>query len=385
VPERSLFAAVVTELPDRLPASPLREPPPLQVEIDVDRITLAGCRPGHPVLVRVSYHPRWRALTGERIWLAGPGLMLVYPRGERVDLVFGRGPVLATGGLATAAGLGIVLLSIMPIGRRLREWALARVGRVAAQAPLRRVVAGIRRSAEWPSKSRRRALWGGVGLVVMLLTLFAYVNASPDAATTYHQGQRLFDAGRLEEAIDLFRRAQERSPLSMTAIHARYFEAIAYYNMARWSEAEERFVALVEAFPEALNVPEGLWHVGLCRLEMGDPAGAIETWRKLVDGFPETRWAGFARQRLTALAVAEGGGRGEHGDPAPLESPNSVLVRGDRAAGAIDERRSADRPGARIVGRRAGARRGREHPAAFRAPRAGARRARSVVGVALRG
>ena len=37
-------------------------------------------RPGHPLLVKVSYHPRWRAEGADGPYLVSPGLMLVVPR-----------------------------------------------------------------------------------------------------------------------------------------------------------------------------------------------------------------------------------------------------------------------------------------------------------------
>ena len=60
-----------------------------------DRITITGTKPGYPILVRISYHPRWQALTGEKVWIAGPTFMLVFPKGDRVELVFGDSPVVS--------------------------------------------------------------------------------------------------------------------------------------------------------------------------------------------------------------------------------------------------------------------------------------------------
>jgi len=37
--------------------------------METDRITVTGAGPAI-VLIRISYHPRWKATTGERVWLA---------------------------------------------------------------------------------------------------------------------------------------------------------------------------------------------------------------------------------------------------------------------------------------------------------------------------
>src|SRR5439155_1184931 len=88
--ERRAFSMAYTELPRELPRQPLPEPPALQERMETDRITVTGCRPGHPVLIRISYHPRWKVTTGERVWLAAPSFMLVVPKGERIEL-YGAG------------------------------------------------------------------------------------------------------------------------------------------------------------------------------------------------------------------------------------------------------------------------------------------------------
>src|SRR5262249_51086979 len=99
------FAAVLTELPPELPVKPLDGPlPVLEEHMETDRITVTGCRPGYPVLIRISYHPRWKALTGEKIWLAGPSFMLVFPHGDRIDLVFDGGGPVTLGYAASALG-----------------------------------------------------------------------------------------------------------------------------------------------------------------------------------------------------------------------------------------------------------------------------------------
>src|SRR5262249_22468029 len=112
--EERHFDEVVTELPPELPEKSLGPPPTLEEHLETDRITITGCQPGYPVLIRISYHPRWKALTGEKIWLAAPSFMLVFPRGDRVELVFdGGGPVTA-GHVATALGWVLLLGALLP-------------------------------------------------------------------------------------------------------------------------------------------------------------------------------------------------------------------------------------------------------------------------------
>jgi hypothetical protein len=299
--EARAFAGDFSDLPSELPRSPLGAPPQLGEQVETDRITLSGCRPGHPVLVRVSYHPRWRATTGERIFLAGPSFMLVIPRGERVELAFEAGPVLGAGRVLTALGGFLALVGIVPAARRRvgsRVHALAESG---ALAPL---LAPVRRSAAWSEPTRRWLLAGALG--VTLLTLGGFVGATlrSNAEDFYREGVELYGDDRLRDSLPFFRETQRLAPLSASAYHARYFEAMVYFREEQWSEAEKRFRTIVESFPEAPNAPEALYHLGLARARLGNHAEAADAWRETVRRFPEVQWAVHARARLAEVGLA---------------------------------------------------------------------------------
>jgi hypothetical protein len=293
--EERRFAGVFTELPQELPRRPLGDPPTLEEHQETGRITVTGCRPGHPVLIRISYHPRWKAVTGERVWLAAPNFMLVFPKGERVELVFRAGPALMFGRVCTAIGCLLCLGAILPAGRRLGARTLQRI---TAVPPVSAAVRLVRRTESWPERTRRAVLGVGLGILGSLLGVFVAATAASDADTVYRKGQKIYADGRLREALPYFREAQRRAPLSTTAIHARYFEAIIYFREGDWQEAEKRFRDLVETFPEAANAPEATYHIGLCRLRLGDVAGAVQTWEEMARRFPESNWARHAKDRL---------------------------------------------------------------------------------------
>src|SRR5439155_1137695 len=119
--EKRAFSIAYTQLPRQLPRQPLPESPALQERMETDRITVTGCRPGHPVLIRISYHPRWKATTGERVWLAAPCFMLVVPKGERIELYFDGGWPVTLGHLLTAAGCLMFLAGVLPVLRRVLD------------------------------------------------------------------------------------------------------------------------------------------------------------------------------------------------------------------------------------------------------------------------
>jgi TolA-binding protein len=46
--------------------------------------------------------------------------------------------------------------------------------------------------------------------------------------------------------------------------------------------------------------------VGLCRDRVGERDAAIEAWRETARRFPETTWAGHARERLKERGIEVG-------------------------------------------------------------------------------
>jgi tetratricopeptide (TPR) repeat protein len=302
--EKREFAAVYGNLPLALPRRALAAPPALEERLEADRITVTGCRPGHPVLIRISYHPRWKSLTGERVWLAAPSFMLVFPKGERIELVFGGGRPVTVGHLFTLTGCLVFLAAVLPIRRRLG----AALRPALALPPVPAVAGVIQQTGHWTTSIRAAVLAAGLGAVSVGIALAAVASRARDAASPYRQGQVLYNAGKLSEAVPLYRQAQRLAPLSNTASHSTYFEAISLFRQNDFAEAEKAFTRLLTNFPEAQASAESLYHVGICRARLGDPKGAVEAWEETERRFADTPWAAHARARL-----AEAAGKGTGG------------------------------------------------------------------------
>jgi hypothetical protein len=75
--------------------------------------------PGRPHLIKISYHPKWRVEGADRIYLASPAFMVVYPTSRHVRLVFGNRWPDYVGRAAT--GIGIVWLLAMVMTFRIRR------------------------------------------------------------------------------------------------------------------------------------------------------------------------------------------------------------------------------------------------------------------------
>ena len=62
--------------------------------------------------------------------------------------------------------------------------------------------------------------------------------------------------------------------------------ALEFYNIGNWDRAIEEFEKLAEVFPNSRLAAEGVYYVGLCWQEKGDPAKAADNYQKLVDHYP---------------------------------------------------------------------------------------------------
>ena len=92
------------------PLPPLNRP--VRSRVGQNEILIEQAAIGHPLLVKVSYHPNWKAKGADRIYPVSPGFMLIYPRSETVLLTYGPSLTEHLGGvlsLVTVVAMVIVL------------------------------------------------------------------------------------------------------------------------------------------------------------------------------------------------------------------------------------------------------------------------------------
>ena len=83
------------------PEVPLEPGVALEESVTPETVTIHTNRPGHPLLVKISYHPRWRAEGADGPYLVSPALMMVIPKGETVRLHYASTWADAVGWLLT--------------------------------------------------------------------------------------------------------------------------------------------------------------------------------------------------------------------------------------------------------------------------------------------
>ncbi len=164
--------------------------------IEAESVRIETDRPGHPLLVKISYHPRWRAEGAAGPFLVSPGLMLIVPSRREVLLRY-EARTLADGlglGLALAAA-GVMVVAALHARRR-------PPGRAESSGP----------KLARPVRLALRAL--PVALAVALASLRLFAGPAPQEAriaSLRDRAARASAEGRWDEAAELARYAAELS------------------------------------------------------------------------------------------------------------------------------------------------------------------------------
>jgi hypothetical protein len=271
-------------------APPPEVPLPGGVEVtetvEPESIRITTSQPGHPLLVKVSYHPRWRAEGAFGPYLASPGLMVVVPFQRDVRLVYA--------------------------GRTWSDWlGLALAAAAAAGA----IVASVRRrrgpgapGSEPPRPRGRRALAAVPILLVVGLAALRLVPEPSRAAeidALYERASRAYASERWDDAEEYARRAVGLLPSPeprRAELLCLQGEALLRAGHAR--EAVEPFTKVVEGEPEA-HRPQALYSGAVALEASGDTDRAAAFRRRLREEYPDTPWT----RRLHAVGEAPSGPR----------------------------------------------------------------------------
>jgi hypothetical protein len=279
------------------PAKPIAQDTDIKEIIGPEEIIIETPHIGRPHLVKISYHPNWHVEGAERIYLASPSFMLIYPTRERVRLHFGRSLPNYLGYLLSTIGLFIVLAGVRPFRNlgviRYSLFVIRNVTYAVSQSSLAR---GLNR---FPHK--RQLLWGISLSIIGILVFAILVVHHHDPTQIYNKGMKYFDEGEFEKARTVFKRGMASFPLSPIVDQTAFHFALTYYKEQNWGKALESLEGIVRAYPETRKLPDVLYHIGLCHLKLERREEAIRAFREVIEDFPEDTWAEHSRERLKEM------------------------------------------------------------------------------------
>ncbi|PYQ08100.1 MAG: hypothetical protein DMF83_07565 [Acidobacteria bacterium] len=276
----------VAEKDEWLPPPAVALPGGVEVRetVEPESLTLTTNRVGHPLLVKVSYHPRWRAEGADGPYLVSPALMLVVPRQPTVRLVYARN---------WADHLGLVL-SAATVLFALVQWRWAsRRRKTESHAPV------VEPGCDVPASPRR---WGWVVPVTALAMLLALRvpagRARPEeagASSLYEKASRAYAEERFADAAEYTRiaLAQQPPPVPRGELLSLRGESLLAAGQPR--AAAEAFETLLSAEPGSPYAPQALYGAARARTALGEDQTAESHRRRLLRDFPDTPWARRAR------------------------------------------------------------------------------------------
>jgi len=295
---------------DQFPENPISNPinpinpinpkgGPIKETIKPEEIIIETTNIDRPHLIRVSYHPNWHVEGADRIYLASPSFMLIYPRQERVRLYFGRSFPNYLGVGLTLLGLIIILASLKHVRNlmffRYPLSVIRNFISLSGQTSLHVHLSHFRYR-----KQLLLAVSGGILAILVLTILLDYHN---DATTIYNKGMHYYKKGDYEKARTFFGKGMKKFPLSPIIDQTAFHFAITYFKENDWQKALDAFEEMAMSYPESRKLPEILYHIGICHLRLHSSEKAIQVFRKVIEEFPGDRWAGYARERLREMGL----------------------------------------------------------------------------------
>lgn len=266
-----------------------------------EEIDIHTSRVGHPLLVKVSYHPRWRVEGALGPFLVSPALMMVIPWRNDVHLYYAR---TASDRVGALLSLGTLIAGGALFVRRRRAAPPVKEG----GAVLSRLAASMSAggapqtidACDLPKPPRR---WGGAIPAALLALLvagrFLPARRPLDPAPLFDRASRAYAEGRFEDAAEYARHALEPSrgtPLRGSLLVLRGESLLA---AARAEPAAEAFEAAVnEAGPAGAYVPEALFGAARAHQMLKEPADVTRLRDRLLNEFGQTPWAERARREL---------------------------------------------------------------------------------------
>ena len=251
----------------------------VEEQIEDDRIHIRTNWIGKPLLIKVSYHPNWKARGADRIYLVSPSFMLIYPNQDEIMLYYGRSFPDIAGLVLTFIGIGCLCSCRWLAGAKTRR--VSQTSQIAGASRRTRATVAM--------------VWG---LCLCLCLVVSYCLKKESALKLFNQGIMKKDKAHYEEARTLFNQVCLRSPGSALAVDSMYYKAITYYLEKKYSSGIDAFQELVDQYPSSNWVPEANYHIGLCLLYQGKATEAKAAFERVVRDYGGTPWHDYAQERL---------------------------------------------------------------------------------------
>ena len=248
----------------------------LEKELKRDYMHFATEAVGKPHLIKVSWHPRWKLRSAGKLYLAGPGFMLVVPQERDIILEYGHTTVGLAGMAATVLSFAVIVFLLIR-RKRIKK----------ASSPQHDFIPpfqGEGRGGDGWFTVRLSVYWG-----LIILTCLWFATQSPEKS--YSSAFKAFNAKRYDEASPLFQRAFERRRHQAKKEEALFWLAKSKELGGHKEEALKRYREIADNY-HGFWLPESLYTCVLLGRETGQAALVEPYAARLKDEYPNSAWTG---------------------------------------------------------------------------------------------
>ncbi len=124
-------------------------------------------------------------------------------------------------------------------------------------------------------------------------------NKPLSAKQAFIKAKRYFFSGKLNRAKNLFLLSMEKRYLPATSS---YYLGEISYKKGKYKEALAYYKKSIEFYPNKTSfTPILLYHTGISFLQLGNKKAAKLTFEKLINDFPKSKYANFAKKELEKI------------------------------------------------------------------------------------
>ncbi len=223
---------------------------------------------GHPLLVKVSYHPNWHVQGADAVYLASPGFMLVFPKNHQVRLYYAPGFSNHIGWLCSLLGFLLLCIPLSFLFRKGNENGGLSLG-----------------------YKYRWLIFGVIILGAISLSLHFHY----DAHTLYQKGLKHFQEENFDKAQRFFQKGINKFPFSPAVDGSYLYFGLSYYKKEFYEDAISVWKKFLKEYPEGRYADEMLYHIGLSYLSLGRDKEAKIFFEDLKREFPDSRFSNLVQ------------------------------------------------------------------------------------------
>jgi TolA-binding protein len=240
------------------------------LNMERERLVFETSAVGQPHIIRMTYHPKWKSVTGEPVFLAEPAFMLIVPTQPVVELRYETVTADRIGiGLTLTGVVALVLLMFFP--------------RVSAA----------------PVAVRGPALMPVIVVIVLALSMsiWSWWNNS---ARMYKQGHTLLDAEQYVPAFRAFDRSYSARHVPGKKAEALFWASRSLEFGNEQEEALKRYRELASLYPDNYWAAESLYRIVLLAGQAHNERAVEQAYKQLLQDYPGNRWTEKAAKKSGA-------------------------------------------------------------------------------------